>query len=119
MRNVFLLAVIFYPLLSWKAPEFKKMDNRGPGNYAVEVRSGLFGRLVYDSLNLEQYGLSRQVFEMAYKGWTRLKTSGLIFRDDILSIVDFSQPSNRKRLYIIDLSNPKLLFNTYVAHGRR
>jgi hypothetical protein len=31
---------------------------------------------------------------------------------------DYSQSSNKKRLYVIDLQNKKLLFNTYVAHGR-
>jgi L,D-transpeptidase catalytic domain len=49
----------------------------------------------------------------------RLKSSGRVVKENVLSIVDFSQPSFRKRLYIIDLVNPRLLFNTYVAHGRR
>lgn len=74
---------------------------------------------VYDSLSLEQMGLSRKVFNLALKGWQKLKLAGCIANDNILSIVDFSQPSNKKRLYIIDLANVQLLFNTYVAHGRR
>jgi hypothetical protein len=37
---------------------------------------------------------------------------------NIITIADYSQSSNRKRLYVIDLKNKKLLFNTYVAHGR-
>ena len=36
-----------------------------------------------------------------------------------MTIVDYSQSSNQKRLYVIDLKNKKLLFNTYVAHGRK
>ena len=36
----------------------------------------------------------------------------------ILSICDFSQPSRNKRLYIIDMESRKLLYNTYVAHGK-
>lgn len=35
----------------------------------------------------------------------------------ILTIIDYSLPSNEKRLWIFDLSNRKLLFNTYVGHG--
>jgi len=35
-----------------------------------------------------------------------------------LTICDFSQSSGEKRLYVIDLENHQLSFNTYVAHGR-
>lgn len=35
-----------------------------------------------------------------------------------ITIVDMSQPSTHKRLYVVDLLAKKLLFNTYVAHGQ-
>jgi hypothetical protein len=35
-----------------------------------------------------------------------------------MAIVDFSQPSSHRRLYILDMKNYKVLFNTLVAHGR-
>lgn len=73
---------------------------------------------VYDSLRLEDVGLSRYVFQIALKGMERLQRSGLI-QSDILSIVDFSKPSSERRLYVIDLDNYQLLFNTWVAHGMR
>ncbi len=73
---------------------------------------------VYDSLHLEDAGLSKKAFTMALESMGKLlKARGV--RDDILSIVDFSQPSINKRLYVIDLSNYQLLFNTLVAHGHR
>ena len=56
---------------------------------------------------------------MAVKGWKHLKSTGSIVNENILSIIDYSQPSNKKRLYVIDLVSIRLLFNTYVAHGRR
>ena len=39
--------------------------------------------------------------------------------DNIISIVDFSMPSSKKRLFVIDLDHFKVLFNTYVAHGAK
>jgi hypothetical protein len=72
---------------------------------------------VYDSLKLDMYGLSRQVYNYAIAGLNSLQQTGRILNNDIISIIDFSKPSYLKRLYIIDLSNYKLLFNTYVAHG--
>ena len=38
-------------------------------------------------------------------------------RDNILTIIDYSLPSNQKRLWVFDLTAKKLLFNTYVSHG--
>ncbi|QHV94932.1 murein L,D-transpeptidase catalytic domain family protein [Spirosoma endbachense] len=79
---------------------------------APKVRS--FAKLdVYDQLNLAQSGLQKSVFEYAIRGWQKLDTT-----KSVISIVDLSQPSNKKRLYVVDLANKKLLFNTYVSHGR-
>ena len=68
---------------------------------------------VYDQLNLSQAGLQKSVFEYALRGWQKIDTA-----KSLLTIVDLSQPSNRKRMYVVDLQNKKLLFNTYVSHGR-
>ena len=35
-----------------------------------------------------------------------------------LAVIDYSQPSTRKRLWVFDLANDRLLFNDYVAHGQ-
>jgi hypothetical protein len=75
-------------------------------------------RSVYDSLQLNLAGLSKQAFEYAMKGWDKLVEQGKLMNDSILSIVDFSQPSNKKRLYILDMKNYKVLHNTLVAHGK-
>lgn len=67
----------------------------------------------YDQLQLDQYGLNRDVFEYALRGMQKMNPA-----NPILSIVDLSQPSSSKRLYVIDIANNRLLFNTYVSHGR-
>ena len=46
-----------------------------------------------------------------------MKSKGIIKNTNIITIADFSQPSWKKRLYVIDLVKGKLLFNTFVAHG--
>jgi hypothetical protein len=73
---------------------------------------------VYDSLQVQLNGLSRQAFEFAKKGLNKLIEEGHLLNDSIISIVDFSQPSSNKRLYILDLKHYKVLFNTWVSHGR-
>ncbi|GAB3796960.1 murein L,D-transpeptidase catalytic domain family protein [Spirosoma humi] len=68
---------------------------------------------VYDQLNLSKVGLQKSVFEYALRGWQKIDTA-----KSMLTIVDLSQPSSHKRLYVVDLLHKKLLFNTYVSHGR-
>ncbi len=75
-------------------------------------------KTVYDSLKLDIAGLNREAFEYGLKGLDRLIQEGRTEKQQILSIIDFSQPSYKKRLYVIDLDNYSLLFQTWVAHGR-
>lgn len=73
---------------------------------------------VYDSLQLNLKGLSKEAFELAKKGMEKLIKESKLINTSVISIIDFSQPSSKKRLFIIDLNNYKILFNTLVAHGR-
>jgi hypothetical protein len=73
---------------------------------------------LYESLRLKSMGLARQVFEYSLKGFQKLKQNGKVQNHNIISIADFSQPSANKRLYIIDLEAKKVLFQTWVAHGK-
>jgi hypothetical protein len=84
----------------------------------TNVSSPHSGSDLFTLANLTECGLTRDVFEMALKGLSKLDTAGKLQNRDIVSIADYSQSSNKKRFYVIDLKNRKLLFNTYVAHGR-
>jgi len=73
----------------------------------------------YSSLPLSETGLTRDVYSLAIKGFRKLEAAGKLQNVTIVTIIDYSQSSNQKRLYVLDLKNKKLLFNTYVAHGRK
>lgn len=73
---------------------------------------------LFDSLQLDKLGLSLDALQYAYTGYLNLKDKGALQNDALLSICDFSQSSFKKRLYIIDVKNFKVLKNTYVAHGK-
>lgn len=73
--------------------------------------------ILYDSLRLNSVGLAKEVFAYAYQGFANLAEEGKLNNRRILSIVDFSKSSCKKRLYVIDFQRMKILFNTYVAHG--
>jgi hypothetical protein len=73
---------------------------------------------LFDSLKLGKLGLGRRAFDYAILGYNVLKAKGKLPKSNILSIADFSLPSSRKRLFVIDVKNSKLLFVTYTAHGK-
>ncbi len=73
---------------------------------------------LYDQLQLSTIGLKAETFQKALAGYNELKKKNNLQKSAVLSIVDLSQSSNSKRLYIIDIEKRKLLMNTYVAHGR-
>ena len=73
--------------------------------------------VLYENLDLQDLGLSKQTFDYAMKGFNLLLEQGRVENENIISIVDFSMPSSKKRLFVIDLKQVKVVFNTYVAHG--
>jgi hypothetical protein len=74
--------------------------------------------VLYDQMNLDSLGLSQEAFNYGMQGYKDLVSNGAVSNNNILSIVDFSLPSSKKRLFIIDVMSGKLLFNTFVSHGR-
>jgi hypothetical protein len=127
MRSIYLfISSLVIALLSFPFAFAKKVENRSRQivNTAIENSTNYLSALpptimsVYDSLQLNISGLNRKAFEMAEAGFQKLKGQGEFLNDSIISVIDFSLPSTEKRLYVVDLKNYRILFNTYVAHGR-
>lgn len=97
-------------------PFTRFIEASGPG--IDSLASEFSFKSVYDSLHLDVLGLSKRAFEYAQKGFQKLVSQDRITNESIIAIADFSQPSSHKRLYVIDIKNYKVLFNTLVAHGR-
>ncbi len=74
--------------------------------------------LLFESLNLGKLGLGRRAYDYAMLGFNVLKAKGKLSNSNVLSIADMSAPSGKKRFFVIDVKRAKLLFVTYVAHGR-
>lgn len=73
---------------------------------------------MYSQLALDSLGLSHEAFTAAITGFQQLKNEGRLLQDDVITIIDFSLSSTKKRLFVIDFLSQQLLFNTFVAHGK-
>ncbi|GGG45568.1 murein L,D-transpeptidase catalytic domain family protein [Epilithonimonas arachidiradicis] len=116
---VYLITTSFYPVssevfsqpkISIKEIKLSPKKNFSPQNPAEEI---------YKELQFTDETLNFEVFEKAFWGFQNLKRSGKLRPSaELLSVCDFSLSSNRKRLWVIDLGEKKVLFNTLVAHGK-
>lgn len=74
---------------------------------------------VYQQAGLNNSGMSFDVFRNAFIGFQNFKNKNLIASSkSILTVVDFTMPSQKKRMWVVDLKTKKVLYNTLVSHGR-
>ena len=62
-------------------------------------------------------GLSPKVLTAALDAIEAARARGISGRDDLLTVIDYSLPSTKPRLWVLDLESGKVLFHELVAHG--
>ncbi len=68
---------------------------------------------IYTKCNLKDK-LDYTVFNRAMIGYNSLSLTN----KKVITIIDFSRPSTEERIFIVDVENRKLLFQTFAAHGK-
>lgn len=117
-----------YPLLVFLLLSFGKdskntseLKNASTKNIAkVEKNLTVDAKIanIYNTLDSNNFNLPElKTFSEALKGFYLLKERGIV-QKNILTLIDFSLSSNTKRLWVIDMTTNKILFNSLVAHGR-
>lgn len=61
--------------------------------------------------------LSNEGLRQAINAYKHTQKLGML-KKSILTVIDYSLPSNQKRMWIFDIAHNSLLYNTYVAHGK-
>jgi len=101
-------------------------DNRNTTNVVAdfnEVRIDPFTfedslQHIYSAIGLANYDLSYEVFKYGMIGYYSLRQQGVLSNKKLLSIIDFSKSSTKKRFYTIDLDKHQVKYYTYVSHGK-
>ena len=63
-------------------------------------------------------GLKAEVLRMALRARDCAAGKGLVKRENLLTVIDYSLPSSQPRLFTFDLAAKKILFRELVAHGK-
>jgi hypothetical protein len=62
--------------------------------------------------------LNPEAFRLALQGQQILAKKGHLHKVNLLTLIDYSLPSTEKRFFVIDLVKKRIVFKTWVAHGR-
>jgi len=62
--------------------------------------------------------IDQKALRMAMTGYHTLRQKGLLKNDEVLTIIDYNQPSVKKRLFVIDMRRNRVLASSLVAHGK-
>ena len=89
-------------------------------SYAAEAAALRYINNIYAQLDFcSNNRIPYEVFVKACHGYLNLKNAGKLNNErEILTICDFTMSSTQNRMWIVDLAEKKILFNTYVAHGQ-
>jgi hypothetical protein len=110
--NFYLLIILFkfLPLV------FLNTGHSFSGTPEIKTNLNKEAFLIYSQLSADK--LSPEAFQFAYEGFNTIRDKQLLQNDSLLTVIDYSLPSNVKRLWIIDLKNRSVIENSLVAHGR-
>lgn len=61
--------------------------------------------------------LNPKVLKLALKAYDNARNEGYDEKE-VLTVIDYSKPSNQRRFWVFDLRNERLLFSELVSHGR-
>ncbi len=120
IHPVFIYCAVFAWLnLAWLTPQHGRRNGPITANSGSVTDSVTYqNNILYQVLDLQTLGLSRKAFDYAMKGYRFLAKKHLLSNAGFLTICDLSQSSKKKRMYLLNLEEKKVVINTYVAHGR-
>lgn len=105
------------------AQDMAEVAKRTPGYGAQSIQSALAQRGIFatdEDGRPECPFVDEKAFRQALAGREAVLKSAnksAIKNVDLLTIVDYTKPSNQRRMFVIDLKTKKVLHNTWVAQG--
>ncbi|MBS0290160.1 MAG: murein L,D-transpeptidase catalytic domain family protein [Proteobacteria bacterium] len=89
--------------------------NSKPVSDVVLQPSGLFSLKTAKSPSAFKE-INPKVLQMAMKAHQKANAMG-VARKSLMTIIDYSLPSTKRRLWVLDMNKQKVIYHTLVAHG--
>lgn len=102
--------------------DFIENSRNNPSGWQDKIKQGLFENHIFvksQDGSIKCPFVSKDAFKKALIGRASIIAKGQkdFINRDTLTIVDYTRPSNERRLFVLDLSKQEVLHNTWVGHG--
>ena len=113
MQRAFLFLSLFF--LPWNAISTRTSHVPAPHpvSAAIPVSPETDGEALFEEMQLGGT-VNFLAFRQAVAGYHRIEGK----KKSILTLIDFTQPSTEKRLFVFDMEQKKMLYSSVVSHGR-
>jgi hypothetical protein len=68
-------------------------------------------------INSQASNIDTHVLKLSLNAFLRARARGIDGKQ-LLTVIDYTKPSTERRLWVIDIKRARVLFNTWVTHGR-
>jgi hypothetical protein len=110
MSNIFsLLSMAFVAATSSLLTTHQSPSNVNPGQTDIKTE--------VSHLSQTAPQLNKRVLAYALTAYHKATSSGNV-KKPILTVIDYSLPSFKQRMWVFDINHQRLLYQTYVAHGQ-
>lgn len=65
----------------------------------------------------QQLNVNPRVWGLALQAYNKAMEKGFV-KQKVLTIIDYSLPSSKKRMWVVDITKKRILYNTLVTHGK-
>ncbi|WP_367605675.1 murein L,D-transpeptidase catalytic domain family protein [Legionella sp. W05-934-2] len=87
------------------------LANPGYAENSVDIKEEI------QRLSVVAPNIKKKALETALTAYKHAIEEGSV-KKHILTVIDYSLPSSAKRMWVFDLNSHKMLYNTFVAHGK-
>jgi hypothetical protein len=107
------MLIVFFLLL-----QVSVINTWGAVEDTDSISSGLTGRFIFSQAANNPEFPPLKLLQTALAGYQMLIEEHSVSRPEVITIIDFSLPSDKERLWVLDLIRGKVLYHCLVSHGR-
>ena len=112
--NYFLSVLAFLAITGWSGEPFSFLSTP---HIHVPPGTESWVNNQFNIINSQAKNIDPLILKMSLTAYIRARRHGLDNKQ-LLTIIDYSRPSTERRLWVIDFKTERVLFNTWVTHGK-
>jgi hypothetical protein len=113
--KIFLFFIAFLSIVGWGP--FTFISNLLAPKTEVPAESKGWVESEMREIDSQVDNIDQNVLKLGLVAYLKAQNKGIIGKP-YLTIIDYSKPSTERRLWVVDMKSNRVLFNTWVTHGK-